>query len=199
MIPIAITQRTYFSEHNEIYDALDECWFDFLEVCGFYPIIIPNHNISLQSILKNINIKGILLTGGNDSPQREIVEDHLLAHALKYRLPILGVCHGMQHIQRSFGLTLRPVEGHVISHQTIYINEHETLVNSYHELGTMETHPDLLVWAYSKDGVIKAIKHRQQNIIGIMWHPERCKPFKERDINLVRSIFLGESTCMPLY
>jgi putative glutamine amidotransferase len=65
-------------------------------------------------------------------------------------------------------------------------------VNSYHNYGIHldSLGKDLEVLATSDDGSIEAIAHKKHSIIGIMWHPERNKPFcsadKEIVINLIK-------------
>ena len=64
-----------------------------------------------------------------------------------------------------------------------------TEINSYHNFGAMGSRPPLDVWASAEDGVVKAIRHSNDRVIGIMWHPERFDPFRSDDIGLVRRIF----------
>jgi putative glutamine amidotransferase len=73
--------------------------------------------------------------------------------------------------------------------QTIDIEGKEIEVNSYHNFGASESHPPLDTWAHARDGIVKAIRHSEQPLTGIMWHPERITPFAERDIALFRDVF----------
>lgn len=198
---IAVSQRTYFDEqHLEIRDTLDQRWHPLFELCGITPILIPNHIDGASNILKNIALNGIILTGGNDSPARCLVENHLINAAIDNKLPLLGICHGMQMIQRHYDIELYSCSGHITEQQVIYSNQQALHVNSYHTLGTTQTCNELNVIAKAKDNIVKAIQHKLFPIYGIMWHPERIAPYANRDIQLITSIFHHESNttrCWP--
>lgn len=197
MTLIAVTQRTQFiSEINETRDALDQRWLEFLTLCDLTPLIIPNHLATAQHLINSFSLQGVLLTGGNDSPERLASETALMEQAIQNKLPILGVCHGMQFIQEYFGVTLTQISGHVVPAMEIVVNENTVEVNSYHERGTTQTSPELIVWGRAYDGVVKAIKHRDLPIVGMMWHPERCSPFQDRDCQLFKKIYSGDAVCI---
>ncbi len=88
-----------------------------------------------------------------------------------------------------FAVPLRRVEGHVAQRQIIRINGEQEEVNSYHRFAAFESRPPLDVWAVADDGVVKAIRHSAQPMTGIMWHPERCSPFRQADVQLFRQVF----------
>lgn len=44
-------------------------------------------------------------------------------------------------------------------------------------------------WSHSDDGVIKAIRHRNRPVVGIMWHPERYTRPRISDQKLFYSLF----------
>lgn len=190
MTLIAVSQRMDFVPHHlETRDGLDHRWYSFLEQCRLTPLVIPNHPYLARRILEKIPIQGVLLTGGEDTSQRSDTESFLIRHAIERALPLFGVCHGMQMIQKYFSLNLIQITGHVSDQQTILVHNRLEEVNSYHNWGTTETVPELVVWAKAQDDVIKAIYHQTLPLIGIMWHPERYAVFKARDIDLVGNFF----------
>ncbi|MEZ5813110.1 MAG: gamma-glutamyl-gamma-aminobutyrate hydrolase family protein [Alphaproteobacteria bacterium] len=196
---IAVSQRVYSNERGEPHDALDQRWFDFLDYCGLTPILIPNHPATVKNVLTNITLAGVLLTGGNslvkyggDAPARDETETILLKYAQENRLPVLGVCRGMQVIQDYYGVPLERVRGHVLSEQVVEINRNPEIVNSFHDFGTYEMADDLDVWAKAEDGLVKAIRHKNKPVTGIMWHPERISPFSLRDVNIFNTFFKGD-------
>ena len=187
---IFVSQKQHFNEdYHETYDVLDRRWLFFLSCCEIVPILIPNHKALVEKYINMSLGKGILLTGGSESAEREEVETMLLEYAIKNSIPVIGVCHGMQLIQRYFGAELEAVEGHVSERQEVLIHGTWGQVNSYHQYGTRKKHPDFDVWAISKDYVVKAIKHKKYNISGMMWHPERLQPFNKRDLLFFEKTF----------
>ena len=197
MKAVAITQRvSVVPSDGERRDGLDQAWTKFLLACELLPVLLPNVTEAALGLCERAGITGLVLTGGNDlavlggnAPERDAVENALLDLAERRKLPVLGVCRGMQVIQQRCGIPLRRVEGHVTQRQVIRINGEPKEVNSYHHFGAFDSRPPLDVWAVADDGVVKAIRHSTQPITGIMWHPERSAPFSPADIVLFREIF----------
>ncbi len=197
MKTVAITQRVVFvPDRAERRDCLDQLWSRFLSACGLLPIALPNVAEVALSLCAQTGIAGLVLTGGNDlavvggdAPERDAVEGALLDFAEQRGLPVLGVCRGMQVIQQRFAIPLLRVEGHVAAQQTICIEGRRDVVNSYHCYGAFETRSPLESWAVADDGVVKAVRHSSKPITGIMWHPERCRPFAPADVALFRRVF----------
>lgn len=190
MTVVAVSQRTELNkDYAETRDSLDQRWSAFLAACQLSPLLIPNHLTTTKQLLETIPIQGVILTGGNDSHERQMTEYALMEFAINKGLPILGVCHGMQVIQRFFGVPLHEIAGHIQEKQTIYIQDQLTEVNSFHECGTKDTIDDLIVWARAQDGIVKAICHQSRPMVGIMWHPERFNQYRQFDIQLLVSIF----------
>ncbi|GFN30750.1 gamma-glutamyl-gamma-aminobutyrate hydrolase family protein [Paenibacillus xylaniclasticus] len=179
---IAITQRVdEIAAYGERRDALDQQWIELLASCGLTPLILPNRLPVVQQLLWSVPIDGIVLTGGNDlvkyggnAPERDEVEKHLISYAIDHRIPLLGVCRGMQMIQDYFSVPLVEVEGHIASIHTIKSARGCAKRNSFHRFGARHSVKELIVLATSEDGVIEAVEHRTTKLRGIMWHPERA-------------------------
>jgi N5-(cytidine 5'-diphosphoramidyl)-L-glutamine hydrolase len=199
MKSVAVTQRVeVVPAYGERRDCLDQAWTKFLAACGLVPVLLPN--VAEAALVLCEEVDGLLLTGGNDlaemggdAPERDAVENALLDLAERRRLPVMGVCRGMQVIQRRFEIPLRRVEGHVAHRQVILIEGEPTEVNSYHRFAAFESRPPFDVWARADDGVVKAIRHSTLPLVGIMWHPERFSPFTSADVTLFRRFFGVES------
>ena len=151
-------------------DCLDQAWTKFLAACGLLPVLLPNFAEAAVALCDRAGVCGLVLTGGNDlavlggdAPERDDAENAVLDLAQRRGLPVLGVCRGMQVIQRRFDIPLRRVEGHVAQRQVIRIAGEPKEVNSYHHFAAFDTRPPLEdVWAVSDDGVVKAIRYLAQ-------------------------------------
>jgi gamma-glutamyl-gamma-aminobutyrate hydrolase PuuD len=190
---IAVSQRVdKEQEHNEMRDALDQRLTTFLSICGYAPIPVPNALGSLLlEWLKVVQPSALVFSGGNDigqSVQRDQTENVLLEYALKQKLPVLGICRGMQMIAHLAGASLHPLDGHVgTRHQLTGIISME--VNSYHAYSITECPNDFEILARSQDGEIEAIRHLKLPWEGWMWHPEREDKTKIQDMNRIKALF----------
>lgn len=197
MRAVAVTQRVAtVPEYGERRDCLDQAWPRFLQASGLLALALPNVPALALSLCEQADIGGLVLTGGNDltvvggdAPERDETESRLLDFARARALPVIGVCRGMQLIQSRYGVPLERVSGHVAPDQTIDIEGERRRVNSYHCFGARQTRAPLEVWAMADDGVIKAVRHTREPIVGIMWHPERTSPFSAFDVELFRRLF----------
>jgi N5-(cytidine 5'-diphosphoramidyl)-L-glutamine hydrolase len=194
---IGVSQRVaVVEEWGERRDALDQRWSEFLFQCGLVPIPIPNHLPTVRLLLQSIQFDGILLTGGNnlvamggDAPERDATELLLLEHAKREKIPLIGVCRGMQVLQHSNCIPIAKIPNHVATQHEIEATNGARVVNSYHQYGTRISHLNWAVTATAKDGIVEAIQHVDFPFQGIMWHPERCDPIVDLDRERFRNLF----------
>lgn len=192
---IAITQRVQvLSDIHERRDALSQEWASLSAICGFMPILLPNVLPVAEMLIKQLPVEGMLFSGGNDlasyggdAPERDQVEHFLIEYAIAHRVPLLGVCRGMQLLLDHFGTPLAPVEHHVRTSHTL---DNGDTVNSFHSFGAVRCCPPLKAVCSSEDGVVEGVRHMDYPWIrGIMWHPERYHPMRERDIAMIKELF----------
>jgi len=191
---IAVTQRVDIHHHyEERRDAIDQRWIHLLQTIGFRVLLLPNNEDSVRGLLSDFPIVGIIFTGGNDldsdAPERDEVEYFLLKYAIEKKLPVLGVCRGMQLLQTYWKMPLEAIDGQVLHKQDIYINKKLETVNSFHRLGSYQVPDEFEMTAISREGVVKGIKHKDLPLTGIMWHPERISPYRKQDLKLIEEAF----------
>ena len=206
MNKVLVTQRIdHISDYEEKRDSIDQRWTNFLMEIGLFPIFASNNINHVKAILKNEDIKGIILTGGGNlskyggiDSERDQLESFLLDWAINSKTTLLGVCRGMQVLQDNFGLTLYNINNHVGIRHKLTVNQGFRMtklinsfkdVNSFHNLGTENSCISLPVVATSQDNIVMALEHETEDIYGVMWHPERENPFKDKDQELFKYLF----------
>jgi N5-(cytidine 5'-diphosphoramidyl)-L-glutamine hydrolase len=193
---IAVSQRVdVLPERNERRDALDRRYAELLAAIGFATLPVPNLGPPAVAALGDLPLAGLLLSGGNDlvavggdAPERDATEAALLDLAVSRRLPVLGICRGMQFFAAREGITLVADDRHAGSRHELR-GEIAREVNSYHRWCVPATTPQWDTLAVAADGSIEAMRHRTLPWLGIMWHPERESPFAAADLALLREIW----------
>ena len=209
---VVVTQRIDFIEsRREFRDAVDQKLLQWLIRADVLPIPLPNalavvHSeetpqLSKQPILKNwlelLQPDAFLLSGGNDIgeyPERDATEHYLLSWAHTKKLPVLGICRGLQIMNVWAGGKLVQIEDHVRTRHKLNTADSDSdwpsEVNSFHQWKLDGCPPDFEVHAYTDDGAIEAIRHKHLPWEGWMWHPERETPFNDLDTKRIKSLFL---------
>jgi putative glutamine amidotransferase len=184
----------------------------FVHAAGGMPFVLPTLGEQpdpdeIDAILSKLD--GLVLIGGSDvDASRYGEEPHILAQSPRVdrdaselmlatrsrdKLPVLGVCRGMQIMAVAAGGVLEQHLPDRIGHQdhspapaeygvrVVEPREGSRLasllgdrleVNCHHHQG-VATHPSYEVAAWSSDGVVEAIESPGSRFhIGVQWHPE---------------------------
>ena len=170
---------------------------------------------------------GLLLPGGADvdpvhfgkemerpvctiDSARDTLEFQCIQEAFDQRLPVLGICRGLQIINVFLGgslITDLPIAGYAGHGKTMdgdsnhavrvttgsrlgqILGESEGIVNSAHHQAVDRIAPDLQMVASSEDGVVEGLEWKDPSKPGylllVQWHPERMS---EEDSPFARGI-----------
>jgi len=209
----------FFDKVNERRDMLDQRWHSFASSADLILYPMPNNSISSIQYVESLNVEGLIFSGGNNigiskkdilvgknlidddvAYERDKTELELLQWAIENNIPVIGVCRGFQFINEYFGGKMIPVEANVHvaqEHKLRFVDDlwqkhygDSCNVNSFHNYGINDTtiSADLHPAAYCGN-IIEAASHKLHKIIGLFWHPERNRPFKLNDIQMIKDHF----------
>lgn len=203
---ILITQRILqHSGYPEQREALASDWGKLCESLEFLPIPVLS-DIDPQGYL-SLSPDGVILSGGNDlgrfdsaveNQSRDRIDTKILELAIERRIPVLGVCRGMQILAEYFGMEVVAVTEHAGTEHPLTIDASTRWgkeladrgpVRSFHSFGIKAVKEPFHVVARAPDGSIEAFSNDRSRILGIMWHPERGNPTDPVDMVMIKDFF----------
>jgi anthranilate synthase component 2 len=165
-----------------VIDNYDSFTYNLVQMFMHYDLEIQVHRsdkISLNDIAA-LEPDYILISPGPKDPAHAGISNNLIKKFFD-KLPILGVCLGMQCINEVFGgTTVRaPVPMHGKTCKIFHKNQgvfegvpSPLMAARYHSLMVKTDCGDLLETARSQDGVIMGLSHPQFPLHGVQFHPE---------------------------
>ena len=144
-------------------------------------VSVTRHNHALDVLKKN-EYDLLVLSPGPGRPE-DFGVSNFIGAALEKKLPVFGVCLGVQAIGEYFGGKLgqlatpahgRPSRVQVRGGTLMGNLPNEVVIGRYHSLYVeRETMPDVLqVTASTEDGIAMAIEHKTLPVGGVQFHPE---------------------------
>ena len=141
-------------------------------------VIMNDHDINAVDFLK---YSSIVISPGPSNPDNAGITLEIIRK--NPGLPLLGICLGMQSIVQMYGGVIVRAPEIVHGKQDVISHTGENLFKNipqrfkavrYHSLcAEKETFPQALeIEAYSSDGVIQGVSHRELPVFGIQFHPE---------------------------
>jgi len=206
------------ADRLERWVAIRDTYTGAIRAAGGLPIILPIGDDDPEMIDEYLSaVDGLLFTGGEDiapayygeardercqepDPERDLFEIHLARAGLDRRVPVLGICRGLQVLNVAAGGTLyqdiacRP--GTRDYHSTSLANRGqlihrvrlvqgsrlrgimgvaESQVTSTHHQFVKDLAPGFRVSAESaEDGIVEGIERPEVPfLLAVQWHPER--------------------------
>ena len=169
-----------------------------INLIKFIKFLYPKAKCEILYEKKNIELDLLIISGGNDlyflnKKKEHIIRSKLdsfyLKKAILYQKSVVGICYGAQFIAHYYDSEFKIYQAHIATkHKIIYKNKElkEFFVNSYHNYGIKNLGKKLSSICIANDKSIECFKHKELNIIGLMWHPERHLPFKLIDKKIIR-------------
>lgn len=211
---------------------LNDTYINAVLKAGGMPVILPGASGITGVASYLAAIKGILLAGGGDvdpayfgeepepglgeiTPDRDRFEIMLVKAALRRKLPVLGICRGIQVLNVACGGTvIQHIPREVIKPlkhsqnaprwyptHNVFIEKPSLLrqivktgslqVNSFHHQAIKDPAPGFVVSGFGSDGVIEALENAKYPfVLGVQWHPE-CMIEKDPKSRLLFSAFIN--------
>ncbi|MBI2831287.1 MAG: aminodeoxychorismate/anthranilate synthase component II [Chloroflexi bacterium] len=173
------------------YDSFTYNLFQYLSELGEKVIVVRNDKTTIAEIEK-MKPERIVISPGPSTPLNAGISNDVIKH-FGSRLPLLGVCLGHQCIGVSYGgqFGQAPVIMHGKSSQIHHTGKgvFAGLPNPfsairYHSLMVKrEGLPDCLeVTAWTDDGTIMGLRHKEHPVQGVQFHPESFMTEAGKDV-----------------
>jgi anthranilate synthase component 2 len=163
------------------YDSFTFNLYQYLSELGAEVATVRNDKVTLEDIT-SIDPEGIVISPGPCTPREAGLSNAIIRH-FGPRLPLLGVCLGHQCVAESYGAKV--CQANEIRHGKTSLIHHSGkgimagLPNPfeairYHSLVVQpDTIPDYLeVTAWTENGLIMGLRHKQDPVEGVQFHPE---------------------------
>ena len=150
---------------------------------GVDPDVMLNDDARLRDAGVLEDYDALVVGPGPGNPGQTPAVVDLIRCAAQKKMPVFGVCFGLQAIGEAFGAKVvhapEPKHGKtsVMIHNSSGIFErvrNPLTATRYHSLcldeGTLPE--ELIVTARSEDGVVQAVSHRTLPVHGVQFHPE---------------------------
>ena len=184
------------------YDSFTYNLFQLLaEANGEEPLVVRNDEADWAE-LSALRCDNVVLSPGPGRPDRE--DDFgVCAEAIRYSaVPLLGVCLGHQGLGALHGAAVVPAPEPVHGHLSAILHDDSPLFAGiprefqavrYHSLCVEQPLPaDLKGIAWTSDGVLMALEHRERPLWGVQFHPESvCAEYGRQLIENFRKLSEG--------
>jgi len=183
------------------YDSFTYNLFQYLCELGEEVVVVRNDKTTLEEIAR-MQPERIIISPGPSTPLRAGISNEVIRH-FGSKLPVLGVCLGHQCIGYSYGGQFGQAKAIMHGKSSLIHHSNQGVLAGipspfpairYHSLEVKrEGLPDCLeVTAWTDDGTIMGLRHRQHPVEGIQFHPESFMTECGKDI--LRNFLSGGGT-----
>ena len=183
------------------YDSFTYNLFQYLSELGEEVIVVRNDKMSLDEMEK-LSPQRIVISPGPGAPDQAGISNEVVRH-FGSRLPILGVCLGHQCIGYCYGGRVDRAGEIKHGKSSLIYHDGKALFSGlpnpfpairYHSLAVMRDDlPDCLeISAWTENGLIMGLRHRQFAVEGVQFHPESIMTEVGKDL-LKNFISKGDS------
>jgi len=164
------------------YDSFTYNLVQYLGELGSEVDVVRNDDATVDELLGR-GAQGLVISPGPGDPEQAGVSVEAVTRFADHGIPVLGVCLGHQSIGAAFGAKI--VRARTMMHGKVSEVEHDGRgifeglpkrfeATRYHSLVIEESSlPDCLeICARTDDGEIMGVRHREQSIEGVQFHPE---------------------------
>ena len=163
------------------YDSFTYNLYQYLSELGAEVVTVRNDKLTLEDV-EAMSPEGIVISPGPCTPREAGISNDVIRH-FGPKLPVLGVCLGHQCIGDVYGARVDRA-GEIRHGKTSMVNHRGAGVMAglpnpfeairYHSLVVYpETVPDCLeVTAWTDDGLIMGLRHKEYPVEGVQFHPE---------------------------
>jgi anthranilate synthase component 2 len=163
------------------YDSFTYNLFQYLSELGEKVVVVRNDKTTLDEI-ERMKPARIVVSPGPSTPQQAGISNDVIKHFGR-RIPLLGVCLGHQCIGYSYGGVVGQAKQIMHGKSSLIYHAGQGVLTGlpnpfpairYHSLVVKkEGLPDCLeVTAWTDDGEVMGLRHRQHPVQGVQFHPE---------------------------
>ncbi len=163
------------------YDSFTYNLFQYLSELGEEVEVVRNDKTTLDEI-DEMSPQRIVISPGPSTPLNAGISNEVIRY-FGVTLPVLGVCLGHQCIGYSYGATIGQAKEIMHGKSSLIYHKGQGVFRGlpnpfsairYHSLVVEQDRlPDCLeVTAWTDDGEIMGLKHKQHPVEGIQFHPE---------------------------
>jgi anthranilate synthase component 2 len=161
------------------FDSFTFMLVDYLVSLGAEVAVKRNDALTVDEALES-GSDGLLISPGPGSPEAAGISIPLAGRCVERNFPLLGVCLGHQAIAIACGSAVErthPIHGKVAKVRHDGTGLFSGLASPfsatrYHSLAVPEPRSPLVPNAWSKDGIVMAMRHETAPVHGVQFHPE---------------------------